>query len=633
MGEKRLCCGCMEYKPGDAAVCPNCGYADGTAYDANYIIPGTELNDRYIVGVKLRSNSEGATYIGYNKSIGCKVLIREYMPEGLCTRIKGMSIICVNSQQVVQYKALMAEFTELNKSLAHMRNVSHITPTLDLFAANNTTYAVYEYIDGVTLVDYLKDNAGELTWKQVKEMFPSFFTTLSLLHNNGIVHRAISPDTIYVTAKNELRLTGFSISSVRTMHTELPGEVFDGYAAPEQYNANTRQGTWTDVYGICAVLYRILTGCKPTEATSRLQNDNLCAPHEMNPNIPKNVSKVIMRGMSLFAEDRIKTVTELVTELFEETEEPEQKPIPVEPSRRQQNRRQNVTDFETYRRNALREERQGDDYVTEDKENVIDRIKIPIIIGVLLTCVLLVIAIVVLNLLDIDMDPKDSMIAETSAPTIAATTDNIVLESASDEEQPSGDSQMPDLIGKNFESKKEQLEKDGWLYLLAKYDYSEKYKAGLIIDQQLKPGTPFSSGATVEVTVSKGPSSIVIPAFEGKTLKEYTAELDDLGLPYNTEKEIDRDFENGMVTHLSQDAGEKFDLTKNETLKVFYAENPEPETAAPKPAPLPDSEVSTPDLDDSSTAPVDSEVVTPPADSPAEPPPIEVLPDNPPMPE
>ncbi len=631
MGERRLCCGCMEYKPGDAVVCPNCGYADGTAYDANYIVPGTELNERYIVGVKLRSNSEGATYLGYNKSIGCKVLIREYMPEGLCSRIKCGSLIRVHEQHVVQYKALMAEFTELNKSLAHMRNVSHITPTLDLFAANNTTYAVYEYIDGVTLVDYLKDNAGELTWKQVSEMFPTFFTTLSLLHNNNIIHRAISPETIYVTPRNELRLTGFSISTVRTVNTELESELFDGYAAPEQYNAIARQGTWTDVYGICAVLYRILTGCKPTEATSRMQNDNLCAPHEMNPNIPKHVSKVIMKGMSLFSEDRIKTVTELVTELFEETEEPEPKPIPIEPSRRQQSRRQNVTDYETYRRNVLREERQGDDYVAEEKENVIDRIKIPIIIGVLLTCVLLVIAIVVLNLLDIDMDPKDSMVMETSAPTIAATTDNIVQESSSDEIQPSGDSQMPDLIGKNFESKKEQLEKDGWLYLLAKYDYSEKYKAGLIIDQDLKPGTPFSSGATVEVTVSKGPSKITIPEFEGKSLKAYTAELDELGLPYNTEKEIDYDFENGMVTRLSQDAGKKFDLTKDETLKVYYADNPEITTQAPVVTPdLPADSSSGGDVSDSSAAPDPG--ITP-AESVAEPDPIEVIPENPPMPE
>lgn len=618
MGERRLCCGCMEYKPAEAAVCPNCGYADGTAYDTEYIKPGTELNDRYIVGVMLGHNSEGATYIGYNRSIGCKVLIREYVPQGLCSRVPGEPMISVNQQQVVQYKALMAEFTELNKSLAHMRNVTHINPTLDLFATNNTTYAVYEYLEGIKLVDFLKDNAGELTWKQVSEMFPTFFTTLSLLHNNGIIHRGISPDTIYVTEKGELRLSGFSISTVRTVHTELPCEIFHGYAAPEQYNASMRQGTWTDVYGICAVLYRILTGCKPTDAPSRLQNDNLCAPHEMNPNIPRNVSRVIMRGMSLFTEDRIKTVTELVTELFEEPEEPAPKPIPVEPSRRQQqNRRQNVTDFETYRRNALREERKGDDYVAEERENVIDRIKIPIIIGVLLTCVLLVIAIVVLDLLDIDMDPKESSVAETTATMMEETTDNIVQESTESEE-PSGDSQMPDLIGKNYETKKEQLEKDGWLYLTAVYEYSDKYKAGFIIDQSLKPGTPFSSGANVEVTVSKGPSSITIPEYEGKTLNEYKAELDALGLPYNTESVVNYDYQNNMVIELSQKAGEKFDLTSGETLKIYYASNPEISTQAPAPV---ESSEDTP-------APVESSNETPPPAESSE----EVL-DNPPAPD
>ncbi len=616
MGERRLCCGCMEYKPAEAAVCPNCGYADDTPFDTDYIIPGTELNDRYAVGVKIGSNSEGATYLGYNKSIGCKVLIREYMPKGMCTRAKDKSAISVDPKFVVQYKALMAEFTELNKSLAHMRNVSHINPTLDLFSVNNTTYAVYEYLEGIKLVDYLKENAGELTWKQVSEMFPTFFTTLSLLHNNGIIHRAISLDTIYVTERNELRLSGFSISAVRTANTELPCEIFNGYAAPEQYSASMRQGTWTDVYGMCAVLYRILTGCKPTDAPSRLQNDNLCAPHEMNPNIPKHVSQVIMKGMSLFTEDRIKTVTELVTQLFVEVEEEKPAPIPVEPPRRQQSR-QNVADHSTYRRNHQHEEHDHEDYVAEERENVIDRIKIPIIIGVLLTCVLLVIAIVVLNLLDIDMGSGDSRVAETTMVVTTAPTDNIVTESTEpeDTELVSGDSQMPDLIGKNFEDKKAQLEKDGWLYLTAVYDYDDKYKAGLIIDQSLDPGTPFSSGSVVEVTVSKGPSFLIIPEYEGKTLKEYEQELEALGLAYNTEAVVNYSYENNMVIELSQEAGEKFDLRGTETLKIYYASNPEVKETNPPAPNLPDDnsqgDMSNPDVPDNSTT--DSVPDNPPA--------------------
>lgn len=579
MGEKKLCYGCMEQKPAEAEICPVCGYNESTPSDKSYIEPGTLLNNRYIIGIKLNHNSEGATYLGYNQSIGCKVLIREYMPTGLCSRVKGKPVISVQPAQVVQYKALMADFTELNKSLAQMRSGTIINPTLDLFSENNTTYAVSEYVEGVKLVDYLKDNAGELRWNQVTSMFPPFFTTLSLVHNNGIIHRAISPDTIYVTEKGELKLSGFCISTVRTVHTDLPCEMFHGYAAPEQYSPTTRQGTWTDVYGICAVLYRILTGCKPTDAPSRMQNDNLCAPHEMNPNIPRNVSRVIMKGMSLFQEDRIQTVTELVTQLFEQPSEPEKKPVPPPPSRRQQqkpaesSRRQSVSSYDR------------EDYVVEPHDNVIDRIKIPIIIGVLLICVLLVIAIVVLNLLDMSPLSKESDPSlESSSMLPTKETENIVLESE-EETEAVGDSQMPDLIGKNFETKKQQLEQGGWLFLVAEYEFSDKFKAGLIIDQELSAGTYFNSGQTVKVIVSKGPSSIILPEFEGKTLAEYEKELDELGLTaHNSEAVVNYDFKNGYVVSLeNHEPGEEFDLTGSETLKIFYASNPDPTKAPPAP--------------------------------------------------
>lgn len=318
MVERKLCMGCMENK-GSAKVCPNCGYVENTPSLPSYIIPGTVLHERYLVGKLLSSNGQGATYIAYDTAVSCKVLLNEYMPDGLCVRVKGKPTISVNYNNLAQYKALMAEYTELNKSLAKMRSLSsHLSPTLDLFAENNSTYAVYEYIDGVRLVDYLKENAGELSWSEVSAMFPPLFTTLSLVHNAGVLHRGISPDTIYVTDKGELKLTDFCISAVRTANTELKNEIFSGYAAPEQYSAASRQGTWTDVYGICAVLYRILTGSKPDSANVRLEKDNLYTPQELNSNIPKHVSDVIMKGMSLSGDDRIQTITELVTALFDQ---------------------------------------------------------------------------------------------------------------------------------------------------------------------------------------------------------------------------------------------------------------------------------------------------------------------------
>ena len=317
MSDLKLCYGCMEPLNGER-VCPHCGYEQDTTSLANYLKPGTVLHDRFLIGKTLEFNGEGVTYLGYDTAVGCKILIREYLPEQLCSRVPNSTEVNVSYAHLAQYKALMAEYTELNKALARLRNLSHLNPALDLFSENNTTYAVYEYLEGQSLLDYLKENAGELSWNTVRRIFPPLFTTLSLLHNAGVLHRGLSPETIFVTDKGELKLRGFCISAVRTNDTELDAELFDGYAAPEQYFADRQQGTWTDVYGICAVLYRILTGCRATDAISRQDYDNLVPPIDLNPHMPENVSKGIMQGLALDGNERVRTVTDLVTLLFEE---------------------------------------------------------------------------------------------------------------------------------------------------------------------------------------------------------------------------------------------------------------------------------------------------------------------------
>ena len=319
-----LCLGCMEPLEG-AGVCPRCGYSPDASSLSSYLQPGVTLNDRYLVGKLLSYNGEGATYIGFDIVTSSKVTIKEYMPDTLCSRTKESSVISVRQNCVAQYKAFMSEFVELNKMLAKMRTLSHINPPIDMFGDNNTGYVVFRYIEGENLAKYLKDHAGDLTWEEVKKLFPPIFTTLSLVHNAGLVHRGISPENIIVTEKEELKLIGFSIADSRTANTELASEIFHGYAAPEQYSSSNWQGTWTDVYGICALLYRILTGTTPTGAMERVANDTLPEPGKLNPNIPANVSKVIMNGMTLSGEMRIQTVTELVTQLFEEPEFNKQK--------------------------------------------------------------------------------------------------------------------------------------------------------------------------------------------------------------------------------------------------------------------------------------------------------------------
>ena len=398
---------------------------------------------------------------------------------------------------------------------------------------NLSTSPVFEYIDGVRLLDFLKDNAGELSWDQVSKIFPPLFTTISILHNAGLIHRAVSPETIYINDKGELKLSGFCISAVRTANAGLEYELFKGYAAPEQYSASSssHQGSWTDVYSICALLYRMLTGCMPTDSRSRLENDDLCEPRMLNGNIPVHVSRVIMEGMNLSGRDRIQTVTELVTRLFEQ---PAQLRGVYPDNENSENGYENGFSHEGYYNDDGGYEDQYDDEDEDsyndgyryEKVNTVDKIKVPIIIGILLFAVLMIIAVVFLNKFSKKDGDDDLNIFASSS-----VADNNVEGTTESETEPTtedGDGVMFDLKGKFYESIKEKYKE--YFILEADYQYNDEFEADQIFDQSVQPGEPFNTGDKIIVKVSKGKSVSIIPEYGDITPSQYESELKKAGI-------------------------------------------------------------------------------------------------------
>ena len=547
LGDSKFCYRCMEQYDASLHVCPACGFVESDTHEPMYVPPGTILHGKYLCGILLEYNGEGATYIGTDISTGKKVHIREYVPINLCTRVKNKPTISVNYNNLAKYKAFMAEYTELNKSLARLRNNTNIPPILDMFAENNTTYTIFEYIEGVKMLDYLKENAGELSWEQVSKIFPPLFTTIGILHNAGIIHRAVSPDTVYITDKGELKLSGFCVSAVRTANAGLEYELFKGYAAPEQYSANSssRQGSWTDVYGVCALLYRALTGCMPVDSLSRLKHDDLHEPHELDSRIPRHVSRVIMEGMNLNGRDRIQTITELVTRLFEQPAEEEEElesttvlPEPVQPSYEQQQYQQPAYDQPAYDQSAYeqpqyqqpepqpqnvihqRSPRRNDSYEYE-KVNTVDRIKVPIIIGLLLLAILMTLAVIIIHIFS-NPEEEENTALKPKRPSV---TENVVDEP---ETTKAADTEMPDLVGKFYEHSKE-LWKEHFV-LDADYAYNDDYENDMIYEQSIKAGEMIAQGQVVKVKVSKGKSSAYIPDYSGLTVEQYKNALDKAGI-------------------------------------------------------------------------------------------------------
>ena len=584
MGEFNLCYGCMNPKDCDEnGVCRVCGFDENAPSLPSYLAPGVMLRDRYVVGKLLSHNGESANYIGFDTITQSKVVIKEYMPDTLCEREAGKSILDVAPQYVAQYKTLMSEFVELNKTLSKMRSLSHIIPVVDMFGDNNTGYVVLAYFEGVTLEKYIEHNGGRLTWETVRRFFPPIFTTVSLVHNAGLIHRGICPENILIGENGDIKLTGFAISDERTANTEIAPELYSGYAAPEQYNSSARQGTWTDVYGVSAMLYKALTGVTPLDAASRITDDTLETPASLVPEIPESVSNVIMSGMELDGEKRIQTITELVTKLFEQPE------IGGAAVRLSSSSTQTIM----IPREALQQGQHRSSGGRPAKKKQMSRRGVFIAVMAIMLGIGMFFLLILLfswgtdnnsdvpEINQISSDTSTGSESElTSMPTLTEMTEKTEASSESKPEENRMLYVMNDITGKNFDII-QRSENYSSLVFNPIYEYNDEYAKGLIFEQSIEKGDNYEEGTEITVKVSMGPKLVTIPDYISLSKKDYFAMLGELGIKYE-EKEIETsDVKEGYVVKLSKDAGETIDVEKGEVLTVFVAKNP-PETEPPE---------------------------------------------------
>lgn len=311
---EHLCMGCMKDK-GDEEVCPYCGYSDSAAHFASYLAPRTVIDNRYVVGKVLCYNGESVTYIGYDVIGERKVKVCEYFPDTLAARGADGKTVVVNSGRQIQFKAYMSDFIEIAQKLSRMRTLTCITQVLAICYQHDTVYSVLEFVEGISLKTYLEKRDVMLTWTEASDLLLPLMKTLSIVHEEGIIHRGISPDTILLSRSKTVKLEGFSISAVRAARTELVAELFPGFSAPEQYSTVSPHGPWTDVYALCALLYTCVTAQSPPEALIRSNSRPLPSPRERNETVPPRVSQAILQGLSLSTTERIQSIEELLAKI------------------------------------------------------------------------------------------------------------------------------------------------------------------------------------------------------------------------------------------------------------------------------------------------------------------------------
>lgn len=302
------CMGCMEEIREDAQVCPCCGYVRNTdVKEAYYLLPGQMVGEKYIAGRVLGYGGFGVTYLGWDTVLKRKVAVKEYLPSDFATRSYGTKMLTVFSGEAAdQFEAGLNSFISEAKRLAKFNRVPQIVDIYDCFMENGTGYIIMEYLEGQTVKELLKEKQ-KLPAEEVKQIVMEVLKGLSEVHKEGIIHRDIAPDNIFITKNNEVKILDFGAARYATavQSRSLSVILKPGYAPEEQYRSRGEQGPWTDVYALGATCYRMITGIRPEEAIERLAEDHVKPPSELGVSIDSNMENALMNSLNIRREYRI----------------------------------------------------------------------------------------------------------------------------------------------------------------------------------------------------------------------------------------------------------------------------------------------------------------------------------------
>ena len=306
--------------------CPHCGRtidaSDEPPEPGHQLPRGTVLQNRYEITNVLGEGGFGITYRGHDRKLDADVAIKEYFPVGTVTRNVSVSLTVSRINSNTQsYLNAIENFLQEARALARMRGNPAIVNVMDVFEENGTAYIVMEYVHGSTLLQLTKERGGRIEPHELLPLIEPVVLALSELHARGLVHRDISPDNILIGENGSARLIDFGCAREGTdgiMTTRIMLK-YD-YAPLEQYS-QVGQGSWTDVYGLCATIYRCLCGVAVPQAVRRVSNDSLVPPTEMGVPLLPTQEEGLLHGLAVQPDGRTRTIAELYEALYESADD------------------------------------------------------------------------------------------------------------------------------------------------------------------------------------------------------------------------------------------------------------------------------------------------------------------------
>ncbi|SDA20994.1 serine/threonine protein kinase [Ruminococcus sp. YE71] len=482
----------------------------------------------------------------------------------------------LESDRIVAVKILKDEFSENADFLRRFRNESkaiavlnhpNIVKIFDVGLEDDIKFIVMEYIDGITLKDFIEQQ-GVLRWKDALFFMTQILRALQSAHDKGIVHRDIKPQNIMMLEDGTIKVMDFGIARFsrtdgKTLSDKTVGSVH--YISPEQARGEITDER-SDIYSVGIMLYEMVTGKKPYDADTPVaialkhMNDTCVPPREIMSTIPEALEEIIHHAMEKDPARRYQSAAQMINDIDTFKLDPTVVFGYTDPNFEPE------SDGDTRFYNPLADNSQDDypeenydeqypeeynDYGENDEEYYDDEYyeeAVPKRSYVLPIMFAVTVAVVVIASL---------VIAYYAIANFGPGATH------------SGSIEIPNFVGKNIVQVEQQY-KDKLTFVKTE-EYNNEYEEGIILSQE-QTGKTVKEGYKLKVTVSKGQRLITIPNMVNKDAEIARSELASAGFIPLAREVYDDNIAKGTVVKTEPSAGTEYPEGKE--VQYFVSQGP-----------------------------------------------------------
>lgn len=334
---------CMKATIDEQGICTYCQTADASNInDKRHLPVRTILKGKYLIGRVIGEGGFGITYIGYDLDLQFPVAIKEFCPREFAGRemTDRLTLLPFDAGSEEIFEQEKEKFIDEARRLARFRNEQGVVSVLDYFKENETAYIVMDFVEGITLRKYLGMLNTLMPLSELLTLLKPLMETLEKIHGEQMIHRDISPDNIMIRKdRKKVYLIDFGTARDVTAGHTLSVYRKGAYTPLEQQSRDGHQGSWTDVYALCATIYYCITGKTIPEAVDRVMEDKLIPPSKLGVEISSAMEEILLKGLAIRPENRVQTMGELMQVLYameKQVAKEEDTTVPIESTSKEQ---------------------------------------------------------------------------------------------------------------------------------------------------------------------------------------------------------------------------------------------------------------------------------------------------------